>query len=90
MGGRGGKSGFTDYRQYYHSAEAQEGLGMGNGGETDTWVMSLDAPQHDSIVKYTGSYYRQLNTALTKCVILPKARSKQIVTISKQVLTAIR
>ena len=66
MGGRGGKSGFTDYSQYYHSAEAQEGLGMGNGGETDTWVMSLDAPQHDSIVKYTGSYYRQLNTALRK------------------------
>ena len=64
MGGRGGVSGFTAYKQYYSKSDAQSGLGDGNGGETDTWVARLGADESASIVKYTGSYYRELNKAL--------------------------
>lgn len=66
MGGRGSQSGFNEYRQYYDKSVAQAGLGDGNGGETDTWVMKLGQDEKDSIVKYTGSYYRELNGALRK------------------------
>ena len=66
MGGRGGSSGFTEFRQYYDKTIAQEALGMGNGGETDTWVLQLGADEQGAINKYTGSYYRQLNAALRK------------------------
>lgn len=64
MGGRGSASGFTEYKQYYDKSDAQSGLGDGNGGETDTRVMSLGADEKSSIIKYTGSYYRELNKTL--------------------------
>lgn len=64
MGGRGSSSGYTEFRQYYDKTMAQEALGMGNGGETDTWVMQLGSDEKNAIDKYTGSYYRELNKVL--------------------------
>jgi len=64
MGGRGSASGYSEFRQYYDKMQAQEALGDGNGGETDTWVMQLGTDEKNAIVKYTGSYYRELNKAL--------------------------
>ena len=52
------------YMQYQTLNQSEEGLGYGNGGETDRWENSLTASEREAVSMYSETYYQTLNMEL--------------------------
>lgn len=70
MGRKAAASGMSSggFTKYASLKASEDGLGLGNFGETDRWMGSIDSDEEAAVDDYSGDAYKWLNKALRKDV----------------------